>query len=109
MEPPSGRAGNNTAWNTSPCKKEGETQSDATKEDHSDVSLPDSTKVDVSPSQSQEVAPLSPNGVQSDSVITESMVETERDMEKVTLEKEAEFSRQAQQVIPKIVVAIGEW
>ena len=105
MEPPSGKEGNNTARNTPPCKNEDETQSDATKED---VSLPNSTEVNVSPSQSPEVAPLSPSGVLSDTVITESMVEAEKDMEKVTLEKEAEISRQAQQVIQIIIVARGE-
>ena len=105
MEPPSGKEENNTARNTHPCKNEGELQSEDTKDD---VSLPNSTKVSVSPSQSPEVAPLSPNGVQSDTVITESMVEAEKDMEKVTLEKEAEISRQAQQVIQIMIVAIGE-
>ena len=105
MEPPSGKEENNTARNTPPCKNEGELQSEDTKDD---VSLPNSTKVSVSPSQSPEVAPLSPNGVQSDTVITESMVEAEKDMEKVTLEKEAEISRQAQQVIQIMIVAIGK-
>ena len=52
------------------------------------LSPPHDTKEGVSPAGDGQL----------NSVITESMLETEKDMEKVTMEKEAEMKRQAQKV-----------